>query len=547
MQTQSYVTDLRNRIFQLAIQLTALLSFLALAFIVYGHVFSNGLCCADDSTNAIVAKNLAFGKGYANSVRFDGTPGLMYFDPTITTGPTLNIPAALMIHLFGNVPWAPGFVTATSSLVLILLIVFALYRLVSPNRAAAFLSLWLFLLYSMTAGLHFEHWYSLIGEIPAALFCVLGALVLATDRNKRSVIAVSSLLYGLAMLTKLLALLAFFPIAAWLLCRLTYATNNRIRRAGDCLWAATAYLGPFVSFEAWKLITLGPASYIQNTREFMSLFLSNSGTVGSAMQQYHSNSLIMQRHFGYSPIVLLLVAVVVSALVVCYCKEHRLRFLLAALIGAAIVNSLWWLFSSNGWPRYALIGLFLYFSALPCLLFVKQSKLIVGSLAALILCLFWVGYARFAEPGAFVRKYRYAYTPRVTNLIKATAELQELRQNEPFVMGWWATAGDLEYSLPTIGNFVRYDHVDRSRDTGDLILVRNKVWVAWGTTPDFTEWEKKCNEVLLDAPPYLISRCSVNPKMTDIGVDPQLGSSPVSFGALRSRGIEAGGVLSEME
>ena len=32
----------------------------------------------------------------------------------------------------------------------------------------------------------------LIGEIPAALFCVLGAAFLATDPNKRSMIVVSS-------------------------------------------------------------------------------------------------------------------------------------------------------------------------------------------------------------------------------------------------------------------------------------------------------------------------------------------------------------------
>src|SRR5437870_844873 len=70
-------------------EFVAALMFLALAVIVYGHVFSDGLCCADDSTNAIVANNLAFGKGYSNSIPLDGNPGLRQFDPRITTAPAL--------------------------------------------------------------------------------------------------------------------------------------------------------------------------------------------------------------------------------------------------------------------------------------------------------------------------------------------------------------------------------------------------------------------------------------------------------------------------
>jgi hypothetical protein len=521
MKTPSCGTETRERIFQIGIQLIAAVTFLALAFIVYGHVYSNGLCCADDSTNAIVAKNLAFGKGYSNSVRFDGIPGLARFDPNISTGPTLNLPAALLIYVFGNVPWAPGFVTATISFILILFAAFLLHRLASPSRVATFICIWLFFLYSMTAGLHFEHWYSLIGEIPAALFCVLGAMAVASNPHKRLAIVVSSLLYGLALVTKLLAFLAFVPIIAWLLFRFIFEKDDRIRRATDCLWAAIAYASPFVLFETWKFAMLGPQFYIRNFKEFGSIFSAYSGTVGSgdlatlvggAMQKYRSNSLIMQQHFGYSPLILSLVAVVVSVLVFKYCMDNRIKLLLASLIGAALTNLTWWLFSSSGWPRYELIGLIMYFSALSCIVFIGQSRIIIGSIIALLLSLFWVGYPRFAEPVKFALTYRYAYTPRVTNLVRAVAELNALRQKEPFVMGWWATAGDLEYSMPTIGNFVRNDHVDQRRGSDGLILVRNKVWVAWGTTPDFTEWEKNCNEVLLDAPPYLISRCPLDSK-----------------------------------
>ena len=58
------------------LQFGAVILLVSFAVIVYGHVFSNGLCCADDSMYATVAKNLAFGKGYAQSTPLDGSVGL---------------------------------------------------------------------------------------------------------------------------------------------------------------------------------------------------------------------------------------------------------------------------------------------------------------------------------------------------------------------------------------------------------------------------------------------------------------------------------------
>ena len=516
MQTPSRVIDRYNKAFQRAVQLLAVLSFVGLFVIVYGHVFSNGLCCADDSTNAVVAKNFALGKGYLNSIRFDGLPGGVYFDPQITTGPTLNLPAAAVIYIAGNVPWAPGFVTATMSLVLIVLIAVSLRRLASPSRVAAFICLWIFLLYSVTAGLHFEHWYSLIGEIPAALICVLGAVVLAVNPNKRSMIVASGLLYGFAVLTKLLALLAFVPVVIWLVYRAIVARHDRGRRVVDCLVGGTAFAAPFAAFEIWKLSVLGPTAYVQNAHSFFLVFSTYSGTVGSgkiatfvgaALHKYAVNSAVLRGHFGYSPIVILATAVVVMGLTGRYCEERGLRLLVLWTLGAALVDLTWWLISSNGWPRYALIGLFLYFTGVSCMVFIRLSRIVLGSLIVLLACVFWVGTARLMDPVKFVLTYKYSYTPRVVNLLKTAAVLNGLRQDEPFVMGWWATAGDIEYALPTVDNFVQSDHVGPDPSGRDLILARNKVWVAWGTTPGFTAWEQRCSAVVLDAPPYLVSRC----------------------------------------
>src|SRR5437762_12376007 len=77
----------------------AVILLVSFAVIVYGHVFSNGLCCADDSMYATVAKNLAFGKGYAQSTPLDGSVGLRSFDPGVGTGPTVIIPAAVLVYV----------------------------------------------------------------------------------------------------------------------------------------------------------------------------------------------------------------------------------------------------------------------------------------------------------------------------------------------------------------------------------------------------------------------------------------------------------------
>jgi len=74
------------------------------------------------------------------------------------------------------------------------------------------------------------------------------------------------------------------------------------------------------------------------------------------------------------------------------------------------------------------------------------------------------------------------------------------------VTGLWSTAADIEYAMPTVGNFIRYDHVPEDRQSG-AILVRNKIWVDFGPVPEFTAWEQKCDETLWDAPPYVVSRC----------------------------------------
>jgi len=491
-----------------------LIAFASLATLVYGHVFSNGLCCADDSTNAIVAKNFAFGIGYTNTIPIYGSSPNRLFDPQITTGPILNLPAAALILAFGNAPWVPGFVTATFSLLTLLGVAAILWKQVGPRRACAYLLALTFFLYNLTAGLHFEHWYSLLGEMPAALLSITGAAALTSNPDKRSVILAAGLLYGLAVATKVLALLSFFPVCGYFAWQILVNKACRPRRLVTYIAALAVFTLPSLCFEAWKLAVLGSQSYLQNLADFRSLLASAGKAHSSGISltaeifaRSIAHSSAARDHFGFSVMTLVLGLVACGILIFSYVQQPRLRQFFVLLAAASIVHGFSWLFVSNGRLRYALIGLFIYFAAVSCVVFVRHSWRTVCAFTALLLATFSSTYPRLVEPVTFVATYRYEYTPRVENLLRTVALLKTLKESAPFVMGWWATAGDVEYAMPSLGNFVEYDHMSSEQRSKRLILVRNRVWVDWMKSAAFEELERRCGEILLNAPPYTVSRC----------------------------------------
>ena len=494
-----------------------------LAVVIYGYVFSNGLCCADDSTNAIVAKNLALGRGYANSVAFDGPPGLKLFDPGITTGPTLNIPAAILIRLFGNLPWVPGFVTATASLLLLLVVGLAVALIVGRSRSAAYVCVLMFLLYSVTADLHFEQWYALLGDMPAALLSIAAAAILAVQPDRRSVIAAAALVCGLATMTKVLALLSFVPICIWFIWRAIRTKSSRT--AVDLLTALAGFALPMACFEAWRAISLGFRPYLHNSREFAAFFLSRvkEGPGSDAyissigpIQRFAIHSAEMYQHFGFSSLGLLAVLFAITALLHNNLDGAKTRLLFRLLAGGALTNAAWWLFFSNGWPRYALIGLCLYFAAISCVVFTTLRWQLIACMTLLMLVNFSASSHRLLEPPRFVMANKFRYTPRVNNLLKTVAFLKKFEQDRPFVIGWWGTAVDLEYSMPEVGSFVRSTYIDVNHHKSDLILVRNEMWVKWTKDEQFALWEQRCNNILLDADPYIVSRCPADANVATV-------------------------------
>ncbi len=380
-------------------------------------------------------------------------------------------------------------------------------------RAAAYVALLVLLLYAVTAGIHFEHWYSLLGEGPAALLVIAGTSALAVQPARRSWIFASGLLFGLAVTAKLLAALSFSSVGVWFLWRFVAAKGDRARRFVDGLIALGAFCLPAASFELWKMASLGWSGYLANLREFRAFFsrMSSDHASTSAFWRADGYSGAMQQHFGFSAPLLLVVLVGCAIPFYFSIQDLRARRLFTWLAAGAMVNAAWWLFMSIGWPRYALIGLCLYFAALACVVFFVRARWAVAvALSILLLFAFDCGLSRLEAPVKFVAETRYRETPRIRDLLKTASLLEHLENERPFVMSWWGTAIDSEYALPTVENFVRYDHVPEGRKNQELILVRNEFWVDFTKIPEFTQWEHTCSQVLLDAPPFVVSRCAPN-------------------------------------
>jgi hypothetical protein len=481
-------------------------------YLVYGYVFSNGLCCADDAYIAVAAKNLALGDGYAASAS-PGGPGLRLFDPFLSTGPTLVLPAAAIIRVFGATPWAPGLTTALATTSLLALIALTLGRWVGWLRTVWYVAVMLALMYTLTAGPRFVHWYSLLGEVPAVMFTTLGVALFVWRPGKRRLVAWSFLAFGLAFMTKNLALLGVIPVAIWLLVSLLRSGGRDARKWTDLAVGAVCFSLPFLAFEAWKVTSLGITGYLSNWDEFKK-FLSHTGGTAVGGQADSSlwghvvkNSENLHTTYGFGKFELLLVLVAVGALVHFY-TDHKTRKFCWLLMAAGATHITWYVMSSTGNPRYALIGLLLLAASIACVVLARPPAVAIAAAVAVVTIGAIPAHSALEGPvTAAVHGSLFHSNQRVTNLEATALFLTKVKHKDPLVGGWWATIGEVEYMLPTVSNFVTTQDVPTAQMHDGRLLVRNRVWSHMASSPDFRKWERTCHEVLLDAAPYLVTRC----------------------------------------
>lgn len=482
---------------------------------------ANPLCCADDAMTADVAKSVAHGLGYAQPIAFDGTAGRFPFDPGISIGPTLILPAAAAIALFGSDARIPGLVKSLLSIFLLCWILLEAFRQFGRINGAGYGILFVPLLFLATTGANFVQWYAMVGELTAALLIVLSAMYATAPGWKMRFALVSGLCLGLAILTKLLALLALFPILLFILWNTEASVTPNIywRRLGHFLLGIGA---PLLLFVCWQFVSLG----VHGSEAWVSAFVTfvhehiQGANTGQAyfivfVSRVASNVQASLSAYGHSTVDLsisvFLLAMLIWTTSGARTTAGRLTLCLALI---AVVNLTWWtLFTDGqGWPRYALIGIIVAAACMACVVFSRLPVLFKG--VGVVLPVLMI--APLTNPAQIIYSGLAAPTlevkGRMPALINAMEPL-EGKKNIALVGSWWAALAAPRYLLsedvPIVG-FNKVDTVDASRRK---FLLLNVKWDTFGhqyENPEFIRFRSHCKQIVAQNKYFTLLACNLN-------------------------------------
>lgn len=486
-------------------------------------MISRGVCCADDGSFALLAKNLAWGYGYASSIGYHSSIfPLTLFDSTVqTTGPVLIFPTALVIWLFGNQYWVPG---ATHILIWLTLL-FAIYRtlgsVTESSRASASAAVFLVLVYAVSP-YHFEQWCTLLGEVPSILFVILGFTLWAIDPYSKHRIIGASLLIGLGVMTKLLSLIyvATFVLSvfAW---NLSSDKADKIRSALIGLfWVGGFCLLPLVCFEVWKFLVLGFSGYVDNTLQFLE-YARGQGIIGKPLiiDQLTERSQNFYSRFGVSISEILLFGLA-SIYLAFKIGDNWFRRLIAISFAGTFAHLIYWLFFSVGWPRYFYSGLvFLCFILSTPLLVINKKKGLAIYLLAIAILLTGAIYRPKLLTGTvwpinypiLVPDTWFTATPARKNQLLVTEFLDANFERRPFVAFWGGSVTDLEYLSRGVANFIGYQGLKSQDYQRGFLLIKNmefdKYKYGGSEEQQFKSLIARCGLPVLIAEPYTIYDC----------------------------------------
>ena len=475
-------------------------------------VIARGVCCADDGAFALLAKNLAWGSGYASSIGWhSSTFPLTLFDSSVqTTGPTLIFPAALAIRVFGNQYWVPGAVQILVWLILLFGIYRALSLVATQSRVSAMMAVFLILVYAASAR-HFEQWWALLGEVPAILLIMLGFAVWAVEPLSTRHTLGASLLIGLAVTTKLLTLVYvgvfIFSVSIW---HWSHTGARAPRRALRQLFSVSVLcLLPLAGFEFWKFSVLGADGYVNNIREFIDYFnrLATSAEPATFQHVLERTQDFSSRFAVSLPGMLIFGAG--SVYLALRSRESWLgRLTVISYIGV-VAHSLYWLTLSNGRPRYIYMGIVvLCFIASTPLLAINKIQ---GRVVYLVLVTaFFVGTAgRMTQ--ALPDLWFTASLPR-QGQARVTEFLNARLDQRPFAAYWGGSVTDLEYLSGGVASFIGYRGLTPEHLSQGFLLVKNDKFDRFGKfvggdDQEFAALVARCGSPVLAAPPYAVYDC----------------------------------------
>lgn len=288
-----------------------------------------------------VSKNLALSNRYG----IESSEGFRYYDPIITTGPTVIYPIALVFKLFGtDLIWGRLVIVLFSTLTVLVffLIADSLFGLNAAIIASLFLLTSTAVLEDIS-GSFMGLSRMVMGEVPAVFFMLFGSALWfrAIDKNRFLLLLGSGVLFGLAALTKtqhVLTLAVFFMI--YIVDRIWY----KKLRLSDVIIPLIVSILCLILWNLYQIYALEPglidtASVSQRVGSYVTIF-SLQTVIRSARVLLSSGVLI----WGLPGLIYGLYL----------CSERSTIALKRCFLLCIILIFLgWFLLGSIGWIRYA--------------------------------------------------------------------------------------------------------------------------------------------------------------------------------------------------
>ena len=451
----------------------------------------------DDANHATVAKNLAFGIGYASSYN-----SINLFPSGISVGYPFILPVAAAIKIFSNRLWVPG--VATSAICLLLLLA-AMYL---PKKIKYITEKQLWIWRCVFMGLiifayNFKNTASfvlkvgeipryngafsmMLGEFPATLLVIILAFALIVSENRKSMYFIAGIIASLAFFMKTLSLISIAPLCA---AYLFLNCGNLKSKFNFIIFFMLGFLLPVIGWEIYKFIILdGFEKYFLLKKVDYEFFKKEGSGLDSRMLLTTVDkikSMIYEIGFlRFALLVTLPLWIFVSRV---FNKTNRnIDMLVCMLAGAVLTHTIWWIFFSGfGWLRHFLIGWGLFLTMISIFVFLINDKNRYFYLVIIILFLTTPCSSRIDKMFLNLNKsYISVQMSKNQDLFEARDFIINNRQYRYYGAGWWANRR-LEYILPYVNNFS--DALDPQQFNPS---VKNKVIVR---DVEYWNWEKDPN------------------------------------------------------
>lgn len=480
----------------------------------------------DSSYNASVSKNLASGLGYVTS--YDS----YYFNNyEITTGPTLLIPASLIVKLFGNVYWI-----GISNLLIIALLSFVLVYIerrffsISWERSIQKFAILLGLLMIFIPPIYFTQLY---GEVIATMLAIIAALIYFSSTKRRNLIA--GVVFGLSFITKTIMLILFVPVVLHAAVNILINKEKRIESTKKILSLISSFgITYFVSTIIINLFN--PNSFPKKTgaSEF---FLQNSG-LKTLIDSEDKVTLVLKNAYRamntlaieYGNLVVLALIFTVGILFYAIFKKRKdidkqMYTFRALYVGSGLFAFWWFFFNDYGWVRHVMPAFILLCYLVASFVTVGDLKtryiwriktrfdlrivfgILFGLLALNLIPKNYEEYFSYAVKVENVEKIEQMYSTKVF--------IDELKLNNPDSIlvgcGDWYTARDLEYIMDSSLNFVKCEPYLSSIPLGkEVYLVRNEHYLYLADQNiKYKNFTENCDKnILYKSGVYVVSKCS---------------------------------------